>query len=158
LSTRQFDVRAAVSLRLIPAQSRSLPAVSFSHLDGVKSGRLDLAWLGGDIRVGGHSDVRRQCRLPPRGLEVGDHQEMDKAARPLDDLRAHRRQQGAIDRYGRLPRSGQSPTAPGAGSTSPSDVCWRFEGSECRFGKGPAVRQCDSLLPEVHDQLAPLVA
>ena len=64
----------------------------------------------------------------------------------------------AIGRYGRLPGGGQSPTAPVPGSTSPSDVCWLFKGSECRFGKGPVVRQCDSLLPEVHDQLAPLVA
>jgi hypothetical protein len=37
--TRQNSGSAAVSLRLVPIRSRSLPAVSFSGLDGVKSGR-----------------------------------------------------------------------------------------------------------------------
>jgi hypothetical protein len=35
--TRQNTVLPAGSLRLVPIQSRSLPAVSFSGLDGVKS-------------------------------------------------------------------------------------------------------------------------
>jgi hypothetical protein len=39
-STRDFAFWAAVSLRLGPVRSRSLPAVSFSGLDAVKSGHL----------------------------------------------------------------------------------------------------------------------
>jgi hypothetical protein len=39
-STRQNAFWTAVSLRLVPVQSRSLPAVSFSSLDGVKSDDL----------------------------------------------------------------------------------------------------------------------
>jgi hypothetical protein len=38
--TRQFNDLPAVSFRLVPVQYRSLPAVSFSGLDGVKSGHL----------------------------------------------------------------------------------------------------------------------
>jgi hypothetical protein len=37
LCTRQFTFRAAVSFRVVPVQPGSLPATSFSRLDGVKS-------------------------------------------------------------------------------------------------------------------------
>ena len=49
-----------------------------------------------DLHADDRGHVRRQRRLPPGDLEVGDGAQVDEARRPLDDLRLHRGQLHAV--------------------------------------------------------------
>src|SRR6202008_2969200 len=52
------------------------------------------------IHPGDRRDVRGERHLSPRPLAILGHQELDEAARPLDDLRPHRRHVYAVRQAG----------------------------------------------------------
>jgi hypothetical protein len=68
--TRQYAYLPADSLRLVPLQSRSLPVVSFSDLDGVKSGHLPPR-AAGFISARGPGDQKAVGVIEASRISVG---------------------------------------------------------------------------------------